>query len=260
LLDIQKVTKLGLEDSMHRVFIKEVINGMAVPVLDEVQQHHLRDVLRIRIGEEVMVLDGAGIEWVCSVKDVSKKGLILDPVSKRGRDTSKTKLAIACAIPKKGGMDEIVDGLVQLGVDVIIPLDTSRVIVKLDESKRMARLERWRRISTAATEQSKRNTVPLVQEVTGMSGLVARSQEYQLKLLPTLFAETKPIQEVVRNARFSSVLVAIGPEGDFSPQEVQIALEAGFVPVSLGDSVLRVGIAALATAAYLRFATASCPR
>lgn len=237
---------------MHRFFITQEVSADSITISNQEQLHHLRDVLRLKVNDEVVVSDGKGNEYVCSIEELNKKQAVLTVKSKRQSKARKIKITIACSIPKKDKMDDIIDNLTQLGADSIIPMETDRVIVKLEPDKREARFERWKRIALSAAQQSQRNSIPLIEPVTSIKDVVSHSQDFDLKLIPTLSGETKHIKEVLAEAKPRSILVLIGPEGDFTPEEVELAKNAGFVPVSLGDSVLRVSTAAIAVMSYLR--------
>ena len=238
---------------MHRFYINQRIEGNTLSITDTGQLHHIRDVLRLKAGDEVTVFDSAGNECACSIATLNKKQMVLTVKSRRHAEVREARLTVACAIPKKGGMDEIIDNLTQLGVDDIIPLKTERVIVRLDEGKRKARLERWQRIAQSAAQQSQRSSIPLVEPITSMESVLARSPEFDLKLIPTLSGERRHVREALAEFKHGSILVLIGPEGDFTSQEVERAKSAGFIPVSLGDNILRVGTAAVAVVSYIRF-------
>jgi 16S rRNA (uracil1498-N3)-methyltransferase len=233
-------------------YLPGIVSGGSVSMKDAEQLHHMRDVLRLKIGDEVTVFDGEGTKYSGRIAGLDRKGAILDITQRKEVKPSASKIAIACALPKKAKMDEIVDKLTQLGVDTIIPLMTERVIVKTDENKdRM--FERWRKIALNAAEQCQRARLPVIFEITGFKELLVDSAQYSLKLIPTLEGERKSLKTVLSAIALSSILVLIGPEGDFSPQEVREAVERGFIPVSLGENVLRVDTAAIAVASYLRF-------
>ncbi len=239
---------------MHRFYVAQEIKGKIVLISDVAQFHHLKNVLRLRVDDEVIVCDRHDSEYICVITALEKKQAVLAVRARRATKAKKTRLTVACAIPKKAKFDEIVDSLTQLGVDGIIPVETERVIVKLDDSKKEARLKRWRRIAQSAAQQSQRNTIPLIEPVTTLESAVSRSRDFDLKLLPTLSGERKHIREVLAGTKANSVLVLIGPEGDFTPQEIELSRSAGFVLVSLGDSVLRVSTAAIAVASYIKLA------
>jgi 16S rRNA (uracil1498-N3)-methyltransferase len=237
---------------MHSFHVSQKITGNSISIYEDEQLHHLRDVLRLKVGEKVIVFDSEGNEYLSTIAELNKKEALLTVKSKKAARPRKLKLAIACAIPKQAKMDEIIDKLTQLDVDVIIPMQTERVIVKL-EGRQEERLERWRKIARSAAEQSHRNTLPLVTEIRNLPEVLVQSREYDLKLIPNLEGDRKSIKEIITGLKPTGIIALIGPEGDFTPQEVGRAKTSGFVPVSLGDSVLRVDTAAIAIASYLEF-------
>jgi 16S rRNA (uracil1498-N3)-methyltransferase len=238
---------------MHCFYLAQKITGNYASISDAEHVHHLKDVLRLKIGEKVTIFDSEGSECLCEINGLDRKLVGLSVISRKEAKPSKFKLAIACALPKKSKMDDIIDKLTQIGTDSIIPLLTERVIVKLEEIKD-ARFERWEKIALSASEQSQRNRLPEVCPVTGFEDLLAESGRYDLKLIPTLDGERKSLREVIPTPAPANILVLIGPEGDFSPQEVQQAKDAGFIPISLGDNVLRVDTAAIAAASFIKLA------
>ena len=236
---------------MNRFYVNEAVSGGSIVISDPEQLHHLRDVLRLKPGDEVAVFDPAGEEFLAEVSGLERKKAVLAVKSRRPAPPERLKITIACAVPKKSRMDDIVDKLTQLGVDAIIPLETERTIVKLEE-RQSDRLERWQKIARNAAEQSRRNRLPRIYPVMGLEDVLGTAPEFDLKLIPTLAGDSRPLREALTGIRPASVLVLIGPEGDFTPGEVRRAFEAGFLPVSLGRTVLRVETAAIAAAAFLR--------
>jgi 16S rRNA (uracil1498-N3)-methyltransferase len=114
------------------------------------------------------------------------------------------------------------------------------------------RLKRWRKIALSAAEQSQRSRIPEVRDVMPLAAFLHFAQDYKIKLIPTLAGSRINLSETLNSSEKNSVAALIGPEGDFSADEIGLALAAGFVPVSLGDLVLRVDTAAIATASYIR--------
>jgi 16S rRNA (uracil1498-N3)-methyltransferase len=135
-------------------------------------------------------------------------------------------------------------------VDTILPMMTDRVVAKPYEPEK--KLERWQKIALSSAEQSQRNTLPDIPAVLGLAEVIERSRGHDLKLIPTLEGDTKPLSEAIHNFSFGQIIILIGPEGDFTAQEVKMALEAGFISVSLGKNVLRVDTAAAAVAAFIK--------
>jgi 16S rRNA (uracil1498-N3)-methyltransferase len=233
--------------------VESLGDGDGIWLADAGQVHHLRDVLRLAAGDEIEVFDDGGHECLCTIERLERESVTLRVKSRREVSPRRARLMVACSLPKKG-MDDIVDKLTQLGVDTIVPMRTERVVVRLGEEAARARVERWRRMARAAAEQSHRSDVPEVGPVTDFGQIVSSAGGFDLKLIPTLSGDRKTLGEAVEGPRPSSILVLIGPEGDFTDREVETARKAGFLPMSLGDQVLRVDTAAIAVASYLRVA------
>ncbi len=240
---------------MHRFFVKDVQPADKFIILNDAKQlHHLRDVLRLKLGEPAAVFDSLGNEYLVLVSEIGLRGAKLEIKEKKTTVDSGIKITIACAIPKNVKMDDIVDKLTQLGVDCIIPLVTERVIVKLDKQKKLTRLERWEKISQSATKQSQRSKFVVIKPVTEFKHVISMAQDFDLKLIPTLEGKRKALKEIFNNPikKIKNVMVLIGPEGDFTPGEISLARDAGFMPISLGRGVLRVDTAAIAVVSFIK--------
>lgn len=238
---------------MHRFFV-EHIKGDSALLADSAQLHHIRDVLRLKINDAVIIFDGVGNEYNGIITSIDKKQAVFSLTPVQTQKRSSIALTIACAIPKGSHMDEIIDGLTQLGVKRIIPMMTDRVVVKLDDAKSESRLKRWQTIAQSAARQCQRSDIPVIAPVTDIKKVVTDTQNFDLKLIPHLSGRRKSIKSVLSKKSYKNIIVLIGPEGDFTPSEVELALHNGFIPVSLGDTVLRVATAAIAVAAYIKLA------
>lgn len=240
---------------MHRFYChSHDISGDVIAISDKNQLHHLKDVLSLRREEQVIIFDEKGNEYSCIIETLLPKSAILKIKDIfKSSNPQEFKIAIACAIPKDSRMDEIIDKLTQLGVDRIIPLETERIIVKLDKDKIILRQERWKKIALNSSEQSQRNTLPVIEPIKNLKKLLSEINDYDLKLIPTLIGERETLKDILSKAKPKKILVLIGPEGDFSPKEVDLAKKAGFIPVSLGKLTLRVETAAVAVASFIKF-------
>jgi 16S rRNA (uracil1498-N3)-methyltransferase len=241
---------------MNRFYIpRPVILDNLITMQDKEHVHHIKSVLHLKAGEPVVIFDDSGNEYSCLISALSEE-VVLRIKEKHSPDKShlKTAFTIACAIPKKSKFDEIVDKLTQLGASKIIPLVTERVIVRLDQKKENLRLNRWRKIAQSAAEQSQRKDIPVIEKVQKLKDVLAKSKDFELKLIPTLSGKRRSLREVFAlTAPLVNVIVLIGPEGDFSDEEIELAKAQGFIPVTLGDLVLRVDTAAIAAASFIRF-------
>lgn len=237
---------------MRRVHIlSKYIRGDKAVVADKKIIHHLKDVLRLEAKGRIIAFDENRNEYDCIIEKIEDE-IILGIRQRRLKKGGGFSLTIACAIPKNSRFEDIIDKLTQLGVDKIIPLVTERTVVKIGKDREEAKLARWRKIAIQAAQQSQRSSLPVIGKAEGIKEVLAGIKEYDLKLIPTLAGRRKALREVFGDNKPKSVLVFIGPEGDFTGEEVKMALGAGCLAVSLGDTVLRVETAAIAIASYLK--------
>jgi len=240
---------------MHRFYVpSQNISQDRILISNKNQVHHLKDVLRLQPKDEIIVFDEQGNEYHSIIEKLSLQSIAFK-IKNRHKfipPKNRAKITIACAIPKKSQMDEIIDKLTQLGVDRIIPLETKRVIIKLDAGKKILRQERWKKIAQGASQQSQRSQIPVIEPIKSIVEVLSCTQDFDLKLIPTLIDKRKSLKEILDKFKPKNILVLIGPEGDFTPAEVALAKRAGCIPVSLGDLVLRVETAAVAVASFIR--------
>lgn len=238
---------------MHRFFVERISGNKAV-ISDKEQLHHIRDVLRLKENGVISLSDGRGKDYTGTITSISRNQIELKVKPEKAREENILKLTIACAMPKNTRFDDVVDFLTQLGVERIIPMRTGRVVVKLDNEKAVERHQRWVKIAQNAAQQSQRSHIPVIEGLTDFEDVISQSGGYDLKLIPHLSGERRLIRDIIKKRKPRNILVLIGPEGDFTPAEVQLALDNGFQAVSLGDTVLRVATAAIAVASYIKFA------
>jgi 16S rRNA (uracil1498-N3)-methyltransferase len=241
---------------MHRFYIDKVAGNKAV-ITDKEQLHHLKDVLRLKVNDKVSLSDALGNDYAAVITAVGKTRVEAAVTLMKAAQESSVKLTLACAIPKNTRFDDVVDFLTQLGVEKLIPMQTERMVVKLDTIRAEEKHTRWLKIAQSAAQQSRRSRIPDISTVTDFKDVISGAAEYDLKLIPYLSGDRKLIKDILASTKAKSIIVLIGPEGDFTPEEVALALENGFLPVSLGDTVLRVATAAIAAASYIKFALGS---
>jgi len=229
------------------------VTGRDITIDAREHVHHIRDVLRLKPKDEVAAFDERGNEYKCVIERIGDK-VILRIISKKVSFKEKlTRLTIACAVPKKAKFDDIVDKLTQLDVTRIIPIFSARVVVKWGKEKRALQKKRWEKIAVSAVQQSQGTSLPVIDEPKDFKQVLAEAGDYDLRLIPHLSGERKTLKDVFSGAATQkNILVLIGPEGDFTPQETKLALSFGFIPVSLGDNVLRVDTAAIAVASFIK--------
>jgi 16S rRNA (uracil1498-N3)-methyltransferase len=239
---------------MNRFFCKLTLIKEKQIILDDPEQFHHLNVLRLSPGEKVVIFDEQGNEYLCAITGLEKRKAVLDIVEKRpAAEKHAFSITIAVAIPKKSKIDDIIDKLTQVGADRVIPMITERVIVRAEAKDLDARHARWEKIAAAAALQSQRNRVPCIDRPVPFARLLEQSAGFDLKLIPTLAGDRKELRDAIRGIIPKNILALIGPEGDFSPDETAAALRAGFIPVSFGTNVLRVETAAVYITSILAY-------
>jgi len=246
----------GRKRGLHFFFFETGVKGSTISVADSEQVHHIAAVLRLKPGDKVTVADNRGNIFTCRIEAINKKVVLLEVLTQEFAAIEIPRLTVACALPKQSKMDDIIDRLTQAGAAEIIPMTTERVVARLDEDapeRAKARLERWRKIARNAAEQSQRACIPEIPGILSFELVLEAAKNSELKLIATLEGDRRPLREVLKGVKPESLLLLIGPEGDFSPEEVKKALKAGCRAVSLGKNVLRVETAAIIAAGFIRF-------
>lgn len=219
--------------------------------------HHIKDVLRMQPGEALTVFDESGTEYECVIEHCGTGSISLSVSGRNERAAGLFLLTVACALPKKSAMDDIVDSLTQLGVDRIIPMITERTVVRPQNAALSRKWQRWQKIVLNSSQQCGRPRMPLVEPVCLFPRVLEMTSCYENKLIPTLEGKKRHIAEFAHLPRNPGRWVfLVGPEGDFSLQELRQAEKCGFIPVSLGDLILRVDTAAVAVSSLFHLCTA----
>lgn len=219
--------------------------------------NHIKNVLRMRPGEEVAVSNGIdGKEYRCGILALEEDCVRLElRFIKEDGVELPAKIYLFQGLPKADKMELIIQKAVELGAFQVIPVAMKRCVVKLDEKKADSKIKRWQGIAEAAAKQSKRGVIPTVAPVMSYAQAVKMAAEMELKLVPYELAEgmeqTKQLIESVKPGQ--RIAVFIGPEGGFDPQEIEMATEAGIQPITLGKRILRTETAGFTTIAWLMY-------
>lgn len=214
------------------------------------EARHLTQVLRIKPGGMVTVFDGRGKRAEAEVLTASRDEVALRLGEARTPPAPRPAITLAQAIPKGKNMDLIVQKAVELGIAAIQPLVTKNTIVHPGEGKP----DKWRRTALEACKQCGQDTLPAIAAPLPFDRWLAASEDHGLKLIASLAPGAKPLREVLRaHPATSAATLLIGPEGDFTAEETAAALAAGFLPVTLGEIILRVETATLFCLSALRY-------
>ena len=216
--------------------------------LDPEESAHLVRVLRHRVGDEVAVIDGRGTLYHCVLELADARGAevrIMREEPGFGAHPYHLTMAV-CPTKNIDRYEWFVEKATEIGVDVIAPVIGER------SERRVVKTERLRRIALSATKQSLKAAIPQIAEPQSVRDFIVSAPADALKLICYCFddVERQQIQNLLPS---KEIIILIGPEGDFSPEEAALARERGWIPVSLGDSRLRTETAAVvaATAVYL---------
>jgi 16S rRNA (uracil1498-N3)-methyltransferase len=239
---------------LSRFFLPPASWQIELPVLTGDEARHLAQVLRLQVGAGITVFDGAGQHAPAEVLQVARDRVALKLGPPFPVMPTVPAITLAQAIPKGKNMDLIVQKAVELGIAGIQALVTRHTIVHPGEGK----AEKWRRTALEACKQCGQNILPDIPEPLPfdrwLAGLAGTPQAPGLRLIASLAAGARPLRQVLREHPGSAAAtLLIGPEGDFTARETAAALDAGFLPVSLGDIVLRVETAALFCLSALRY-------
>ena len=218
--------------------------------------NHIKNVLRMRPGEDVRISDGNGRVYLCCISAYEEKTAVLDILKELDADTElPSKITLFQGLPKGDKMDWIVQKAVELGAYAIVPFSAKRSIVKLDEKKAKKKQERWQAIAKGAAEQSGRSRIPEVRKVMTFAESLDEASGLDVVLIPYELEEgMEKTARIIENiAPGQSVGIFIGPEGGFEETEVEQAKEHGAQPVTLGKRILRTETAGLTTLSILMY-------
>jgi 16S rRNA (uracil1498-N3)-methyltransferase len=230
-------------------FFAEKLPDAGLVMLDEIESNHLTHVLRISVGATVTAFDGRGGEAQCVVSGVRKRQIELQVVQRRDTDRELvTRIDMLVALPKGDRQKHLVESLVQLGVRSLRPLITQRSVAQPVESS----LVRLRRSVIDACKQCGRNRLMEIREPQRLAQLDTPG-EIGRRLVAHPYGSAEPLWQLRQNSPdIRDFRVVVGPEGGLTEQEVTCLLAAGWQPVSLGDRILRVEVAAMHIASLPR--------
>lgn len=236
------VTPAQIEDGMCRITGQDV--------------NHIRNVLRMKAGEKIVVRDGISKNYVCELETITA-GEICARILSDEKDSSElpARLYLFQGLPKADKMELVIQKAVELGAYQIIPVATRRSVVKLDGRKEEAKIKRWNAIAESAAKQSGRMMIPQVAGVMSLKEAYAFAGQLDYNLIPYELAEgmeeTRRILAQVRPGM--RVGIFIGPEGGFDVEEIEQAIASGIHPITLGRRILRTETAGLAALSILMY-------
>jgi 16S rRNA (uracil1498-N3)-methyltransferase len=242
---------------MPRLFVEPAKLAEEVVVLADEDHRYLTRVLRLDVGAEVTLFDGKSVEATARIIRIGPRALEVKIEERRPvAGIDRPHVTVIQGLAKGDKLDFIVQKATELGAARIIPVTTARAVARLDAGaiRTMSRRARWQKIAREASRQSGRLDVPEVEGVAALSTAGAASPKDALKLMLWEGARQTSLRSHLPAEAPQQIVIAIGPEGGFTVEEVEAARHAGFVAVGLGPRILRTETAALVVLSILGYA------
>ena len=230
---------------MHRFFVPQD----QIPTIIGSDAHQIKNVLRLKVGDQIELLDGTGKIHTSKITKMEQNKIACNVLSTKHDETEpKIKVTLAQCLPKAKKMALIIQKCTELGIRQIIPTLSERSIAKGEK------LDRWKKIAKEAAEQSGRSTIPEIAPLTKFADILKLKSQFDIALIPWELEKEITLKQILSTQPPNHLLVLIGPEGGFSQEEIKLAQEAGFTPVSLGKRILRTETASMAILAMIMYA------
>lgn len=218
---------------------------------------HIKNVLRMKVGDEASFSDG-GNTFIhhAILAAMSDEIIYFDLIyTQESNQELSARVYLFQSLPKADKMELIIQKAVELGIYEIIPINTARSIVKLDEKKAQAKRQRWQNISEAAAKQCHRQIIPFINNIINFTEALKWAEKMELRMIPYEMADNmektkKSIQSIKPG---QNVAIFIGPEGGFSTEEINLAIQAGLTPLTIGKRILRTETAAFVILSWIMY-------
>ena len=241
---------------MYRFFVEANQIAEDEIIIIGTDVNHIKNVLRMVVGDKLMVSGQDDKEYTCYIKDFAGDEIVLSVVNVEEVDVElKSKIYLFQGLPKGDKMELIVQKAVELGAFEIIPVAMKNCVVKLDKKKAESKVKRWQGIATSAAKQAKRMIIPKVTAPMSFAEAITYAEALDVKLMPYEKAVDMKATMTFLNEIESGQLIGvfIGPEGGFDQTEVTLAEQSGIKPITLGKRILRTETAGITTLSILMF-------
>ncbi len=230
--------------NMRRFFTEpENIKGNTAYIKDDAS--HITKVLRMNVGDEILVFDGTGYEYTAKLKEINKIECIAE-ITERTKSLSEpeVKITLFQGLPKASKMEYIVQKAVELGVYEIVPVEMERCVVRLNDDKSKAdKVRKWQKVSVEAVKQCGRGKIPQIAMPIDFKTAVSKLKEFDLAIMPYEIMGhdgDKGLKEILKsNPQAKRIAIIVGSEGGFSDSEAMLAKENGIFQCGLGKRILR---------------------
>ena len=232
-----------------------LLTGRHVTLDGELHRHMVR-VLRLKEGDALILCNGAGQEYHSIIESIGKRSLALEitGIHAVAADLpASPSITLIQGIPKGDKFDLVIQKATELGVSSIVAFPADRSVIKISSGQIANRIARWQKIALEAARQSERISVPEI-SLTRDLGTSLRDATQTVKLLLSERERDSHLREILSGKKVpDSAALLVGPEGGFSPEEVESAIQNGFTPVSLGPRILRTETASLVMLSIIQY-------
>ena len=236
---------------MRRFFAENTDTAGDTVSLTGGEARHIRSVLRMKAGDEVLLINGEGTECLSQIVSITDEEVVLRITDRRFCSADpEIKITLFQALPKQGKMELIIQKCVELGVSEIVPLVTRRCVVKLEGKDN--KIVRWNKVSQEASKQCGRASIAKVASPVSIDKIDL--SPFDLRLIAYENEDELTLKRALKeNSSAKSIALIIGPEGGFEPAEVEGIIERGGMAVSLGRRILRTETAGMAAIAQITY-------
>jgi len=240
---------------VHRFYISPENWNPDTLALTGSEAHHARDVLRMKRGEKLVLFNGGGREITAEIINACSSEIRLRKLHEAKTPPLRCRIVLGQAIPKGKNMELIVQKAVEIGAAEIAPIISDRTVVQVDFESAAQKQTKWRQIAIEAAKQCGQNWLPRVRAPRKLpeffDAVEKDNARFDLRLIGSLQPDAQHLKKILADYssqhehRPQSVLMLIGPEGDFTPAELALARRHGCRPITLGPIILRVETAAI---------------
>jgi len=241
---------------MRYFFIKQADLADSKAVVKGSDAHHIKNVLRLKIGDEIGLFDGTGLNYKTRIVTLLPKSVEVSVIrSFPSTAESSVQIAVAQALLKDRKMDSLVRQLTELGITRWIPFIAKRSVPRPDKKRLFTRTERWKKIAKEALKQCKRCCSPEIGTTVSFEEVLNLGKDSDLKIV-FWEEESKPVNKDLQVSNLKppeKIFILLGPEGGFTLKEVEKARKSGFITASLGPRILRAETATIAACTLLQY-------